>query len=149
MKLYTASAGNYSDWHILGIFDNKEQAELVQDLHCSDNPIEEWELNKVPAHPPGLVFWTVCMQKDGTTLKVKRISMAWDGPDNVATPCHHDHSLGTPIPRYMEFWHWAKDEQHAVKIANEKRVQLLALNQWADTSEAHKLLHPEYYANPE
>jgi len=31
---------------------------------------------------------------------------------------------------FKTFYIWAKDEMHAVKIANERRVQLIASNQW-------------------
>lgn len=33
---------------------------------------------------------------------------------------------------YARFYCWAKDKEHAVKIANEKRTVLVATNQWVE-----------------
>jgi hypothetical protein len=91
--------------------------------------VEEYELD-LPLdhkHPPGLLFFRVDMQRDG--------SASW------VTPATHEDRECVPSgwtldPRYNaypRFWvmHlWARDAAHAVKIAGEWRTRLLAENLW-------------------
>lgn len=137
MKVWMVSAGRYSDYGIVGIFSTKEKADAFvqrhQDITGSDrtygpdlNGVEEVE---VDAYDNGMVAWTVLMQRDGAVLRCT--AECWD----VNT---------TPTPSawvYIEYskrddWHaaikvdcWARDREHAIKIANERRIMRIANEQ--------------------
>lgn len=49
-KVYVVTAGDYSDYHIKGIFDSREKAEeyINHSTDCELNDIEEYNLNEPP-----------------------------------------------------------------------------------------------------
>lgn len=83
--------------------------------------IEEYELDQdAQVIREGLKLWTVEMLRDGTTIRVN--------PNVHGDPTKSYILRGGSRPTL--FYCYAKDEKHAVKIANERRVQLLASNLW-------------------
>jgi acyl-CoA reductase-like NAD-dependent aldehyde dehydrogenase len=44
----------------------------------------------------------------------------------------------------VRFYMWAKDEEHAVKIANERRAALVAANVWTTNYDAWERLTNEW-----
>lgn len=132
-KIYIITCGQYSDYHIVGIYDDKELAEErlpLYDAKYRYADIKEYELNPQVDHPKGLLPYSVKMDIEGNA-KAERESIAcfsgreWEPyGDNKS----------------VSFEMWAKDEAHAIKIANERRVQLIANNQWmTDFNEWRKL----------
>jgi hypothetical protein len=54
MKVYIATVGSYSDYHIERVFADKEQAEKYAELHnkrVNDMEIEEWDTVSVSIEP--------------------------------------------------------------------------------------------------
>lgn len=116
--------------------------------------VEEYELDpEVPPMPKGKVGFLVYMSKDGEVSVVRRRSIAeaikYEGqiwfsglhPDGMCStysnrfyPSSKDEEETGKYLNETEFLHvsgvLARDEQHAIKIVNEKRAQLLALNRW-------------------
>jgi len=126
MKLYVTSHGEYSDWHIVAIFSDKEKAEKFNaDMLLNSNNIEEWELDKVPDSPVGLFPFEVHMKYDGTALKVLRADI--DGFEEGYYINDWGNSKEINILRNEV---WAKDDKHAVKITNEQRARLIANHKW-------------------
>lgn len=118
--MWLVSTGEYSDYHVIGVFSTRKKAALAQKLHNASF-LEEEVLDKIPEHPPGLLPWSVDMDVDGNTHKVDRESVEY-----VKTNEWEPYGDGVHVVFNM----WAKDEEHAVKIANERRVKLIASNQW-------------------
>lgn len=153
--LYVVTAGEYSDYHIVAIYDDRKLAEAV-----GGRCIEEFPLN--PGRNQlcaGLRPHEIEMARDGVVLCVKRTNTdSWDADLDA-----HLTSEWSLFPRGGAYWkmevprygfescraryealcHWrsklsqsltikvmARDEEHAVKIANEKRTQLIATEQW-------------------
>ena len=127
--VYLVSDGHYSDYHQLGIYTTRELADQARVFFNADNDVEEWELDVIPKHPHGLLAWTVYMDRNGNLPSgnvyvgngVRRDSV--DGFEPTWIPCSKN---GTVVC----FRVWAKDEDHAVKIANEQRIGLLASGEW-------------------
>lgn len=134
--VYLVSSGEYSDYGIRAVFSTKELAELyIQSLgdpqgYTEKMMIEEYPLDENEAHiRDGFHPYQVRMERDGTTTKIRLDT--WDA--SVAS------TVSLVDGRYWretgrkELWVScvAKDEQHAVKIANEKRIQLIATGAWA------------------
>lgn len=120
MKIYAVSNGSYSDYRIEGIYSTKEKAEEAHRLYAADNDIEEYELDAMPEHPPGMLRYYVKMNAAGNAeAKTKDASLM---PKWKWSPYGDGESVGFNV--------WASDETHAIKIANEIRAQLIARNQW-------------------
>lgn len=109
MKIYVVTSGEYSDTRVEGVCSTKELAELVSKLKGSDNTPIEFELNDVPAHPPGLFYYNVMFEDTGDlafyNLRDVEYADRQDLPDKD--------SLG-------DYYVWAKDKEHAIKIASER-----------------------------
>ena len=119
-KLLLVAAGYYSDYHLCGIYSTQEKAEYAKKLYDADE-IEEYALDELPVHPKGMLLFSVSMKKDGDDSHV------YQRDASEAEDADEWQPLGNPTERF-EFHMWAKDEEHAIKIANERRVQLIANN---------------------
>jgi len=45
MKIYIVSDGDYSDYHIIGIYSTREKAEYAKSLYLAKNKIREIKFN--------------------------------------------------------------------------------------------------------
>ncbi len=127
-KIYMVTSGEYSDYGVDGLFTSKELAQQFVDAFAPSgyggfNDIQEMPLDPHATevrngHKP----FFVRMDKDGTSseCRIKDSAYGFDGEDK----------LGWDIQGGMYMHTFAKDQEHAVKIANEKRTQLIAANQW-------------------
>lgn len=119
--VYVVTRGSYSDYGIVGIYSTRELAQAFMNaskpVNYDDyNDIEEYELDQFKSKiEQGLIcYWTV-MQRDGSNATAKR----WH--------VHNDFRYYPPSNQFSGTV-WAKDEEHAIKIANERRIAYL-LNQ--------------------
>jgi len=126
MTVYIITAGEYSDYHICAVFSTREQAEAALPIFTSNYDYEwpeinEWKVDDISRYPPGFLPFTITMDNEGNTEQVERIS---------ATSFEHLlNGVMLPGSRCL-FRIWARDEEHAVKIANEKRAQMIASGEW-------------------
>lgn len=119
--IYVCTDGCYSDYSIRAVFDNKGLAEtFAERFSCT---VEEWPLNP---HAKGIKKghspYFVRITRDGEATEVREEcsgygfsgaeTHSFDWQKNMCTHC------------------FAKDETHAVKIANERRAAIIAANQW-------------------
>lgn len=121
---YVVTVGEYSDYHICGVYSDRERAEYAAQLFRGG--VEEFEVDSWPDHPQGMLRFFVRMKHGGES------TVGNASPTEAEYQAHHfaaDYWTGV-----QELWMhvWAKDEQHAVKIVNEKRGQLIAGDQWPD-----------------
>ena len=138
-QVFAVSSGSYSDYRVNAIFSSRELAkEYMAAVSNSDyNEIEVYELD-----PPtvdlllrGYSVWRVLMLHDGTTETVTRTDNDYyyveDVPrhwlwERTKAPAYE----GTGIPDALDSHVWAKTEQQAIKIVNEKRAQMIADGRW-------------------
>ena len=126
--IYVVTQGSYSDYHICAVFDTKELAEQ----YCSafgkaqrfdTMGIEEWGLNPYKIElGKGYKPFFVRMDKEGNTSEVYE--------DDSSYGYTNDVGYGFDIRDNMYNHCFAKSTDHAIKITNEKRVQMLAENKW-------------------
>lgn len=116
--IYIVTSGCYSDYSIDAVFSTKEKAEayIVSLNEPKDkygpSQIEEYELDEDGDYlVSGGKYWDVEMDKEGNVVDVKlgRHS-AKDGWWNCYSQIFYVGSIA------------ARDAEHAVKIANEKRI---------------------------
>ena len=128
MKVFIVTSGCYSDYAIDAVFTNEKTAGLYADK--IDGEVEIWEIS-----PSNLIdklthnkIFCVRMNKEGKT-------------DLVMEEDFDSHEIKNAIEKKTEIFKavdgdcmitymFAKDEKHAVKIANERRVQLIVNNEW-------------------
>lgn len=127
MTIYVVTQGAYSDHHIVGVYESRG---LAEEVHGQDCEIEEWPLNTdLNEHRDGVARYNVMMLRDGT---VHNVSQYWKNrcePRDCEPMDYFQYNTKITI-RIAEFEMWAKDAAHAIKIANERRTQLIAENKW-------------------
>ena len=120
--IYVCTEGSYSNYHICGIFDDKELAEIFCEKFCDHAVIEEWKLNPYESelyddYSP----YFVVMSKDGNVIKINNTILYNSDSENIPYINFYNNMCINVI---------AKTKEHAIKIANEHRIQLIALNKW-------------------
>jgi len=134
MKIvYVVTQGNYSAYRICGVYSTKAQAEVAQHVwelrnpSYSDEPtrIEQYEMNSTPEiRQPGMEAWSVRIQRDGSVILAGASDWLDDGE---LTEEYEPNSLNQYTATFSM---WARNREHAVKVANERRIQMIALDRW-------------------
>ena len=146
-NIYIVTAGEYSDYHIVAVFSTEEKANAFCAMFKSrEFMVEDYEVDaKVEATNKGLKQYHVNMNKDGSLF-----AGWWNNPTGISL--YKDESLldnfqttdylldsnfnkrynDPTIPKelFLGVICWAKDKKHAIKIANERRAQYIALGKW-------------------
>ncbi len=123
-KVYVVTSGEYSEYGIEAIFDDEDLAKkfmaMFEKKEYDNMKIEEHILNPFKREiAAGFKAYEVIMKKSGDVVDIKLVS-----------------DLSETYTPFLDFHYnlcctcFAKDEQHAIKIANEKCGQLIAMNQW-------------------
>lgn len=136
--IYAVSSGSYSDYRVNALFSAREKAQefidaLTKPNSYNDfNDIEEYELDSDTADMirRGYAIWYVQMQVDGTVDRVERTSTdlfhVGEAGHRVWERSKAPAYKGQGIPNLLNSNVWAKTEKAAVKIVNEKRLQMIA-----------------------
>jgi hypothetical protein len=119
---YMVTQGRYSDYGVVGVFTTREKAEAFMALFPPQRDelrIEEVELDALDGVPVGRRPFKVKFDKEGNSTSkpcdpvgMEEYCRAYGDDVHMTTDC------------------WAADEQHAVKIANERRVMAIASGDW-------------------
>lgn len=118
--VYIVTSGDYSDYSIRAVFDNED---LAKRFTCQyGGEIELWEMNENTTQiMEGLTFWRVWVEKNGDVTDSEK-TYPWGEQQTTAVPIYRMCSLEP----YLEVHCWARDEDHAIKIATEKRQEWMA-----------------------
>ncbi len=124
-KIYIVLTGEYSDCYPRGVYSTEEKAKEAEKYYYGD--IEEFELDVLPKYPEGLLYYSVGMQKTGNIDPCR-----CDAEESIVVGGYMNSGLGffDKGPEVYRLHVWAKDKQHAAKIANEKRTQMIATGKW-------------------
>lgn len=126
-KVYVVTSGSDDDFGgVDAIFTDRDLAQKYIDsfgeMHNDFNYIEECEINPFEFElNNGYKPYYVVIDKQGKIEECK-ISYSSSGFENENRRC------GFYVTNDIYVHVFAKDENHAIKIANEKRVQLIAMN---------------------
>ena len=140
--VFLVSDGSYSEYSVRGVFSTRQNAEEFMAFFKSEygddwNPIEEMELDAaLPQLRAGFVPWTIIMLRDGTAERVEQSDLTTSSVASAIEPpvlwerTKASAYKGKGIPDAMQATVFATSAEHAVKIANEKRTQMIAENRW-------------------
>lgn len=136
--VFVIEQGEYSDYRVVGVFSTKKKAQTVYDaLKAAGNSdlhdkISEWTLDPfVLELQKGYSPFVVIMLKDGTVERCDRRefssycsnSFLWK---RTEAPAYK----GKGIPDALNATVFARNEKHAIKIANEHRTKMIANGEW-------------------
>lgn len=128
MKVWVVETGCYSDRRITGIYTNEAEVENIRaSFDCS---ISEWETDKgLEGARQGLTWFRVSIRRDGEVLDVELPSSDYNDPPSETSHyfCDWD-SERKKLAMNVDCW--ARDEQHAIKIASEYLTMTLARGDW-------------------
>jgi len=122
--------GTYSEYAIYGIYDEEELAKkYIDKFNVVDKDkrfwIEEHIVNNYKDEiNNGYNPYCVRITKNGTCLAINKESRVIKFCDKESRIFHNDDILECNM--------FAKDEKHAVKIANELRTELIVNNKWGE-----------------
>lgn len=116
-KIYIVTSGSYSDYGIDAVFSTKELAEIFVSRFGEDMNIEEWDLDKGESE-----------LREGHSMYFLRISKDKDVLDARKETGSYGFKYGTMFYKDIDGNHivhlFAKDEEHAKKIALDKLFHL-------------------------
>jgi hypothetical protein len=152
--LYLVTDGDYSDRHVDSVFSTKEAAQKWIETLVPDGEIEEFELDPDIARfniPPGMKPFRVCMDRNGDNAEARHLGACGEVPD----PCEIYRKGKWEIHILKEYkkagftetiqtFMFARDEKHAIKIANERRTGLIASGEWGREVQKQKKEHEEW-----
>lgn len=127
-NIYAVSQGIYSDYRVVALFSTESDAKLFMERHQYEyadwNDIETYVLDAgVPKIRKGFSHYFVQMEADGSS----RHAEPQPSSLNAKPDPEFRSSIGTVVKQPWFNWYgWAKNQQHALKSANEHRIKLLA-----------------------
>ena len=135
--IWVVEQGEYSDYRVVGVFTSEQNAQTVADAIGCDASVAQWPLDPAVAElNQGHKQFVVHMHRDGKVESCRK----WDiSSYNIAgsftiwerskAPAYRGQGLDDLLQATV----WASDKKHAVKITNEKRVQMIASNAWVES----------------
>ena len=124
-KVFVLTAGDYSDYHIVGVFSTRAKAEAEAKVQ---EGADEWERHhRVEEY--GLNMWESKKARGYKFYHVRGL-LHEDIVLMGAEPQEEEQFYITKrteefLPRFIAYF-WAKSEKHAIKIASDKKRQLIA-----------------------
>lgn len=132
-KVWVIEDGDYSDYRVVGVYSSKQNADMVQAK--VGGTVAEWPLDpNISDMNAGHFVFGGEMLRDGTMERCDRVHdiAAYHINSQLtiwrrsAAPAYR----GRDIQDCLTGTVWAKYVTHAIKIFNEERTRLIALNQW-------------------
>ena len=115
---YVLTEGEYSDYHILGVYSTKELAEEAKSLWPYSD-VESFPLDDIPEHPPGMYFWYGFVDERSGNEEPE-LQAHQTGPNTISSQAI-EFSYGNTLRFQVGFW--AVDKNHALKILQDKYHQ--------------------------
>lgn len=137
-SVWVVEQGSYSDYSVCGVFSSEENARLVADaINKNDSDeatVAEWPLDPaVRELRQGMSQWIVWMHRNGTTERCEAWKISSYELGGSVDVWERSKAITTSYagkPDVLRATVWARNAEHAVKIANEKRTQMIATGEW-------------------
>lgn len=130
-KVYVVTSGEYSDYGIDAIFSTQELAQKFIDVFSKDKwrsmSVEQWDLDPIKTHlKQNRKPYFLRIDKKGNICDLELAENSYGFKEDIPEA----EISYTADLKWMNIYCFADDESHAVKIAGEKRSQILAANIW-------------------
>lgn len=136
-QIYIVTKGSYSDYCIVAAFLDEVDADLLASTsseYRTETYTIGFEHEKMNSLRNGLKPLYVIMGRNGDTESCREGEA--EGDSLATTHRIWEQRFGNyPSPSRLFVACWAKDQHHAIKIANEIRVQLISANEWPEDKE--------------
>jgi hypothetical protein len=135
-KIFLLTDGEYSDYHIIGAFSTEKKAQKYIDMQKRIDKyhypsIEEFTLDE---YNP-IVISEVIMRYDGEVIAVRQ------SVGSIADTGFDAYTFDNELTKKSIIWNvHTKIKERAIKVVNEKRAQLIAMNIWGNDLETKKYL---------
>jgi hypothetical protein len=131
--VWVVEEGEYSDYRVVGVFSSEANAKQVAELVGGE--VAEWPVDpNIAELNQGLHIYFVQMRRDGTVDRCEHQKIDAYGLTGIGVTMWRRSQApayrGQNMPDVMHAKVWAKDEQHAIKIANEHRAEWIASGKW-------------------
>lgn len=145
--VWVIEQGEYSDYRVVGVFSSAANAQRVADAinvtqFTSPAEVAEWPLDPgVAALNAGHQRFIVWMRRDGTVERSDASEMtgyAVSGDVTIWRRSIAPAYRGKGIEDCLQADVWAVDVTHAIKIANEHRLRLIATGEWDQANPVQK-----------
>jgi hypothetical protein len=141
-EIYLVTQGNYSDYGVRGVFTDKDLAtEYAAQISTKYEAarVNTWQIMTELIAPIGYRGYSIKMDVDGNTDEVENDEVGRDTDENSYSDC--DFVLDSPdkwtgngkyitTGQYNFFICTDKGAEGAIKIANERRIRMIAENKW-------------------
>jgi hypothetical protein len=151
-QVYIVTSGEYSDYSIDAVFSTPELAKEYTDRFGGE--IETWDVDAPEWPPPGASVYCVTMGQDGSgrcsELETRDFRAGYYQVD-MRIRWSPDHwALKEGKRQKFELLVVAGDKKAAVKIANEHRAWMIAMNVWGsrETGWMNHLAHDKFCEFP-
>lgn len=145
-SIWVVEQGSYSDYRVVGVFASEASATFIADtLNAAEYAYDRATVAEWPLDPAvnelrqGLRQHRVLMLRSGDVERVEPNEMdgyQLNGDVRIWRRSTAPAYIGKGIQDVLQCTVWATDSEHAVKIANEHRLRLLASNEWDGKDEA-------------
>ena len=119
--IYVLTEGSYSNYHIIGVYSTEKLAKEAKEFAYPYAEIEEYSLNQIPDHPPGMKAWQVSICNEVLESAIQESSNYFD-----VREIEYIQEVSKYNPERKVFFKvdcWAVDKEHAEKIALDKYYQ--------------------------
>lgn len=163
-SIFIVTDGDYSDYHICAVFTEKSDADYYSEYLRPGSNVEEHDLNPhCGVISENLKGFSVEMTKEGDTIRIELcgVETAAAGGNYISISkseyrkAFREFGMGREktrekkwldtLPLTGTFHMLARDEKHAVKIANERRTRWLAENLWKDDRDYYVSAYRRFY----
>jgi len=132
MKLFVIEDGEYSGYHVVGVFSTRLNAERILAIETGDSPqIVEWDLDPgIKELNKGLIPFEIQMDYFGEILNCASKEY-YDNNDSLRVwkkTTSIFNKKNQNVSDVVTGTVWAKNKKHAIKIANEYRSAQIAQN---------------------
>lgn len=123
--IYVLIEGSYSEYCIIGVYSTEKLAEKAKNFCYPNSEIEEYTLNHIPDHPPGMKAWSsrFCNGKLECTYQ-QSINCFEEGEYEFINEVLSKYNPESRV--FFNVYCWAVDREHAEKIAWDKYYQYQA-----------------------
>lgn len=119
--IYVLTEGSYYDYHIIGVYSTEKLAEEAKEFAYPYADVEEYALNQIPDHPPGMKAWYVRFCNGTLNFAIQASSNYFDVRENEYIQEVSKYNPERKV--FFDVYCWAVDKEHAEKIALDKYYQ--------------------------